>query len=257
MKYLIIGDLHGEKPLVHFKDFDAVICTGDFCSSEARKYMFQAITNPDINWYDICGKTKAKRLVKKSLANGRKILKSLNSLSVPVYLVPGNLDWTKTQHEPVVPKNPFKKLIKGLKNIINVDFKLRSTGEHNIIGYGVNSGPEKEKEKKQTNKKLKTLFKKAKNPIIFLSHNPPYKTAIDKIVNPESPRHGEHYGSISVRETILKHKPLVNIAGHMHEHFKKIRLGKTTCINAGLGNKGNVLLNLENNKIKQINFHKK
>lgn len=30
MKLLIIGDLHGNKPKIHFKDFDAIIAPGIF-----------------------------------------------------------------------------------------------------------------------------------------------------------------------------------------------------------------------------------
>ena len=33
VKFLIIGDLHGNKPKIHFKDFDAIIAHGDFCGT--------------------------------------------------------------------------------------------------------------------------------------------------------------------------------------------------------------------------------
>jgi len=52
-KFLIIGDLHGNKPKIYSNDFDAIIAPGDFCSDALRKYMFQAqkyyIKNPEIN----------------------------------------------------------------------------------------------------------------------------------------------------------------------------------------------------------------
>ena len=74
MKFLVIGDLHGQKPKIHFKDFDAIIAPGDFCSSDkTRELIFEAIRirlkNPkhQINWYNICGKKKAEKLIKESL----------------------------------------------------------------------------------------------------------------------------------------------------------------------------------------------
>ena len=40
MKILVIGDLHGRKPKIHFKDFDCVIQVGDVCDdSKFRPYI--------------------------------------------------------------------------------------------------------------------------------------------------------------------------------------------------------------------------
>ena len=52
MKFLIIGDLHGNKPKIHFKDFDAIIAPGDFCSDKymrplIKRYMKYVIKNKD------------------------------------------------------------------------------------------------------------------------------------------------------------------------------------------------------------------
>src|SRR3990167_4564965 len=100
MKLLIIGDLHGNKPKIHFKDFDAIIAPGDFCSDASRKYIFRNLIkqrdNPDykIEWWDEIWREKAKEMLEKSLKDGRKILEFLNSFDVPVFLVPGNWDQT-------------------------------------------------------------------------------------------------------------------------------------------------------------------
>ena len=58
-KFLIIGDLHGNKPLIHFKDFDAIIAPGDFCSD---KYL-----RPYLNkWFEYVKKLqKEKKKLKK------------------------------------------------------------------------------------------------------------------------------------------------------------------------------------------------
>ena len=53
MRFLIIGDLHGQKPVIHFTQFDAIIAPGDFCSDALRTVMFQALRknlkNPNTN----------------------------------------------------------------------------------------------------------------------------------------------------------------------------------------------------------------
>ena len=101
MKFLIIGDLHGNRPKLYFKGFDAIIAPGDFCSDALRTAMFQALqlrlkdAKSKVMWWDITGKRKAEAMIKKSLSDGRKILEYLNALGVPVYVVPGNWDWTK------------------------------------------------------------------------------------------------------------------------------------------------------------------
>ena len=75
------------------------------------------------------------------------------------------------------------------------------------------------------------------------------------IITDKSPRKGQHFGSLIVREMINKYEPLVDIAGHMHEHFGKCKIGRTICINAGYGPNKNILLEIENNKIKSLEFH--
>jgi len=83
---------------------------------------------------------------------------------------------------------------------------------------------------KNYNKILKKIKQKK---IILVSHNVLYKTKLDKIIFKKSPAHGHHYGSIVVRELIHKQKPILSLAGHMHEHGSKtIKLGKTICLAA-------------------------
>ncbi len=282
IELLVIGDLHGNKPKIHYKNFDAIIAPGDFCSDASRKYMFQALRerlqNPDskVEWYDLIGKEKAKNLIKKSLSDGRKILEKLNYLNIPIYIVPGNWDWTKDKDSDwnFLKQDHYKTLVKGLPNIIDVHHKIVKIDDYQIIGHGISSGPEypqykeelknlkpKELIKKKAEynidfKKISSLFKKASKPIIFLSHNVPFNTPIDKITNKESPRYGYHYGSLIARKIIDKYHPLICIGGHMHEHFTKCKIGKTTAINSGFGSNVNVLIELSGNKIKKIEFHK-
>lgn len=285
MKFLIIGDLHGNIPRIYFKKFDALIIPGDFCSDKGIREIYsirykEFLKNPYNcrDWWEICGKTKAKKLIKNSINIGRKILEKLNSYNIPVYVVPGNWDWTKGHKEKwkFLNRDFLKEdLLKGLKNIINVDGKIVDIGLYNIIGYGSCNGPELykyrnykqilkkkdiEKNKENFNKLIKNynnLFKRAKKPIIFLSHNVPFNTPLDKITDKKSLRYGYHYGSLIVRKMIEKYQPLICIGGHMHENFGKYVLGRTVCINSGFGSYVNTLIETRNNKIMSIKFHKK
>ena len=285
MKIILIGDLHGNKPLIHFKDFDMIIAPGDFCSDASRKYIFQNLIrqrdNPDykIEWYDEIGKKKAKQMLDKSWKDGRKILEFLNSFDVPVFLVPGNWDQTGEEDSEFKreKENNWPRFIKGLENLRDVHFRKRSLDGFDFIGYGVVSGPEvpqykedrerltrdelrKQKTEYETKKKrLSKLFQKSENPIVFMPHNVPFKTRLDMITNKESPKYGYHYGSVIARELVEKYQPLLCIGGHMHEHFGKQNIGKTVCINAGFGSKVNTLIDLdeEKGKIRSIKFYRK
>ena len=279
VKFLVIGDLHGNKPKIYTKDFDAIIAPGDFCSDNLRRYMFQALkkeiqTGEEYWWYNLMTKAKAKKEVIKSLKDGRKILKYLNSFNKPVFALPGNWDWTRETDWSYLNKNYWKSyLIKGLKNIKNCHKKKHNFQDLAILGHGITSGPEypvkerieryskKEisKEKKEYKKlfnQMNKKFVKTNKPIIFLTHNVPYNTKLDKIINKSSPLNGKHMGSYLARQLIIKHKPLVCIGGHMHEHFGKDKLGSTTIINAGFGSYVNTVLEIRDNKIIRLEFIK-
>jgi len=283
MKILIIGDLHGLTPKIHFKEFDAIIVPGDFClDKEIRKYVMMSykafIANPvDYKeWWELTGKKKAKRFVDNSINRGRNILQKLNSFNVPVYVIPGNWDLAiKEKGWKYVDKNLYREfIIKGLPNVKDVHSKIIKIDGYNIIGYGLVNGPEllkyrdyknipKDRYKKNVEnyKKLSSkynkLFRKAKLPVIFITHNVPYNTPLDIIVNKSNPMNGYHYGSNLARDMIEKHKPLICIGAHMHEHYGTCKIGKTVVLNAGYGGEKNTLLELENGKLRSINFHGK
>ncbi len=287
MKFLIFGDLHGQIPNAYFEDYNTIIAPGDFCSSgdkegTIRKFMFQVIKEKkkdstfDKEWFDLCGKKEAKRLYEQSITDGHSVLENICSLGKQVYTVPGNADRTPNKNTKwgYLKKNHFKRVIKGLKNFNNTHLKIVDIGDYQIIGYGLSSGPEfpqtendkkmlsdkkfkdKKKQYDKYSKKLNSLFSKATKPVIFISHNVPYNTPLDMIDNPESPRNGEHFGSVIAKEMIEKYQPIICIAGHMHEHFNKYQMGKTVAINAGFGSNVNILLELEGNTIKNLEFKK-
>lgn len=229
-----------------------------------------------------------KELDRLSLIEGRKIMKFLNSLGKPVFIVPGNWDqsygkteikdpnkndysYDKSVYDSWLGKETNPRLIRGLSNIIDCQFKLRKFGGVNFIGYGLSSGPEDPdlRKKKRNRKYRKSEYEKLKkvyakfserlrkeyekrdkgNPVIFISHNMPYNTKFDVILNKHSFAHKSHSGSTVARDFIMRHKPLLCVGGHMHEYFGKIKLGKTTVINAGFGGDKNVLVDIKKKRI--------
>ena len=280
MKILIFGDLHGIEPDINFKEFDVIITPGDICSTHARNFKFKAaklmFDDPklDIKWFDICGRKEAERLIKEALINGRKILEKLNSFGVPVYIVPGNNDYTlnETSSWNFLKQNHWQELIQGLENIHDVHHKILNIGGYQIIGYGIISEQEYpqyqkyleniSKEKLENMKKdylkqkaiVSSLFKKSTKPVIFLSHNVPYNTDLDEIKLSGSPSYGEHMGSIIVREMIEEFTPLVSIGVHIHEIFGQSKLNGVTILNSGYG-KVSTLMTLEDHKIKELKFY--
>jgi len=288
----IVGDPHGVIPNVRFTDVDFMMCPGDFCSDELKQYMFQAmrinLENRDkgitkkVFWWDLLGKHEARSKILESVAKGRAVLEHLNSFGVPVYVLPGNWDFIpdkeKAKHWRFWETDFYYKNIRGLDNIIDCDMKVRDAGNYVIVGYGKVSSPEypqdqdliaKETSKElakskshylRTRRRVNSLFDKAKKigkPVIFFHHNVPYGTNIDKIVNPNSPMNGRHFGSVVAREMIDKHQPVLSEAGHMHEHYDKVEIGKTICVDSGFGPNANVLVTLQRYKVKDVEFNRK
>jgi Icc-related predicted phosphoesterase len=171
MKILAIGDLHGRKPKIRTKDFDAIIFVGDVGDDSEigplYKEYFKLLKDkrdelPDFdNWAPsrVGGKKKYKEMEKRSLKKGRKILEYLNSFNKPIFMVPGNWDqsYGKTKVKDM-NKNRYNYLksfldywlgekinpilVKGLKNIKNCQFKTHKFNGFNIIGYGLSSNKE-------------------------------------------------------------------------------------------------------------------
>ena len=302
MRILCIGDLHGRMPKIHFKDFDAIICIGDVCSDEDFgpywKLWFKLVKelgedSPKAQELMLSGlgEMGVKRLEKKSLREGRKIMEYLNSFGKPVFFIPGNWDQSEGKSGIKNPStdnyNSFKSaldswlgdkinplLIKGLKNIKDCQFKLQKYQGYDIIGYGLSNTYENPKLRKNLKKipkqklsrlkksynklinKLEDTYNKrnGKAPTIFLTHNVPYKSKLDILNNKESFAHNKNMGSTVARKFCDKHQPLLCIGGHMHEHFGKKKLQKTTIINVGFGSYVNTLIELDKGKIKKIKF---
>jgi Icc-related predicted phosphoesterase len=282
MKILAVSDFDNGFPKGLAKKLkkenpDIILTAGDLCyGSKIRKIMF-SLHNSDVEWYDAIGRRKAAKLLLDSAKYGDKVLKFLNSLDAPVFLVVGNNDRTganrKKKGWKFNQKDLFTPLLKKYKNIIPIDLGGAKFEGFYLIGYGQsNSSPElpmykfqkKELTKKQLAKKLKNFkrciktldkfFKKADpKKTIFLVHNVPFKTKLDKITNKKAPKfvQGKHFGSLVARKIIEKYKPLLCVGGHMHEGFGVDKIGKTLCVNNGATFESHyAIIDIKNNKIK-------
>ncbi|MDP2925022.1 MAG: metallophosphoesterase [Nanoarchaeota archaeon] len=282
IKILAIGDFHGELSdrllnRVKKENFDIIISPGDFCgNSLLAKLIFRYYKSIE-NLVDKIGKKKYLDLERKSFDSGVKILKILNSLNKPVFLIRGNWDPSYFQDigynnkkDPAAKR--FKNKINKLKNVELIDFKKINYSSYDFIGYPTSSYPglvNKNIGKKlinrygkkgnrlykkciKDNKKyfslFKKLFKESKNPI-FISHNCPYNTKLDLIK--KGPQKGKHYGSWLAKEVILKLKPRLVICGHMHENPGIIHIGKSIVVNPGstIDNRASII-DIDDRKVK-------
>jgi len=167
MKILLIGDLHGRKPLIRFKEFDCIVQIGDVCDDRGfRPYYKKWFRNlqkgnssesvDQLMLKDI-DREGIKKLENESLKKGREILKYLASFGKPVIFIPGNWDLSygkssvknpdkdiynslKYFYESYLAKNSNLKLVGSIKNIYDCQYKLHEVEGVNFIGYGLTSG---------------------------------------------------------------------------------------------------------------------
>ena len=64
-------------------------------------------------------------------------------------------------------------------------------------------------------------------PMVIVSHQPPFKTAVDRLNS------GDHVGAHAVRSFIARRAPLVCLTGHIHEARGTDRIQDTVIINPG------------------------
>ena len=147
------------------------------------------------------------------------IMRKLNSLNKQVIIVHGN-------HEDI---STFLKCSKLFKNIIFIHKKQFIKNNILFLGYGGGGFSIVDKEFEKTAKtRFKEIISQNKDKkIILVTHAPPYKTKLDKLVQ-------GHCGNKSIRKFVEKNKIDLLICGHLHENFgKKDKIRKTKIINPG------------------------
>jgi len=196
MKILVIGDLHGRMPKIHFKDFDCIIQVGDVCDDSKigpyyKKYFELLNKNKDLDlslddfFIKELGKRKYALYEKESLKKGNSILRYLDSFNKPIFMVAGNWDqsygpskikdieksdyhYRKAFYDWYLGDKINPKLTKNIKNNKNCMHRNNEFLGFNFLGYGLSSGTEllKKKGKKlDVSKKQFEVLKKSLNKI--------------------------------------------------------------------------------------------
>ncbi len=151
----------------------------------------------------------------------KKIISMFDRLDKPVLMIPGN-------HEE---KKVLKKLCSSSRNVIYAEGKYFVFNNIVIFLYSADGFSYYDKAFEKKADRFYTELKKArrKNNVkyVFVSHAPPYNTKLDIVA-------GEHVGSISVKNFIIKSNPVLSVHGHIHPCFgKSDRIKNTRAINAG------------------------
>jgi Icc-related predicted phosphoesterase len=308
MKILLIGDLHGRKPILRFKDFDCIVQVGDVGDDSKlgplyKKYfkLLKKDENSKLSWEQFVkkeiGVKKYDQYERESLKKGNEIMKYIDSFGKPIFMVAGNWDqsYGPTKIKDIEKSNyHYRKaffdwylgdkinpgLLKGTKNVHDCMHRNHEFKGINFVGYGNSSGRElmraRSKKLKVTKKqyeilkkaqkkvidKLFNAYRSRKNkklPTIFISHNIPYKTKLDKGKDKKSYAYGLHLGSSIARKFCEKYQPLLCVGGHVHEGVGKDKIGETIVINSGFGKNAQVLIDIDEKKgkIRKIQFYKK
>lgn len=116
---------------------------------------------------------------------------------------------------------------------INLNKRIKTIRGFTLCGLGGSlpcPGPTpfeyKENEVKKWLKELETNITSS-NPILFVTHEPPYNTNLDKLTD------GRHVGSRSVRKFIEVMSPLLCLTGHIHEGEGVDKIGNCMLVNPG------------------------
>ena len=147
------------------------------------------------------------------------ILRRLNKLSKKTIIIHGN-------HEDA---STFIKCSKLFKNIIFIHKRHFIKNSTLFLGYGGGGFSVVDRNfEKTANKKFKKIIRDNKGKkIILVTHAPPYKTKLDKLIQ-------GHCGNKSIRHFAERNKVDLLICGHLHENFgKEDKIEKTRVINPG------------------------
>ena len=294
VKFLVVGDFHGKFSQKLFNKIkkenpDILLSPGDFCGNKRwGKLFFKYSYGKEDSEIPKKIEKEMEQLEKKAINDGLLVFRKLKSLNKETYSIMGNWDPGKYGYDiPAEFRRKDKKNFKIFKreyskNFQQIDLEFKEFDKFILVGGASSTHPckidkktiEKLIKNRDSKKEIKLriknynfrqqkyeeLFKKAKltkKLVIFLTHNAPYNTKLDKIK--QGPAKGEHYGSYQERLLINRFKPDLVVTGHMHENFGKDKIGKSLIINSGTAMENNYItfeLAEKNSKIKNLSFKK-
>ena len=261
MKILCIGCLHGKFPkkaysVVKKEEISLILCPGDLADGSFMRDMefkHWDRLHEGVSLIDLIGKKRYRQAVEHSLKSQLDMAKKLERFKLPVLLISGNHD---IQLGDISPKNKkrYKKyalevlahhskyihfLQVGVANFhgqeIGCISGYRAPAHKGITHHEGRSSPIISLTNRMWDLQLKTIFKNFTNKkeAIFMCHDPPYKTKLDKVRNKASPMDGKHLGDEYVLRYLKKYQPKFVVCSHMHENQGKVQIGKTTVVNCG------------------------
>lgn len=277
MKILAISCSHGKLPsglkqFIKKNSIDMIISLGDHCDGdEIRSLEFQnwdALTKAvkEGKYYEglkhILGKD-FDRIYRDFAISGKNVLEELDSYGIPVLALYGNNDYMDNDNKELKLDFPtFEEICEDSENLLVLDNQKYEVSGFRLCGIGGYRGPstkegtnpKSEERNKKLRDRLENILKGWKhNKIILIGHDQVKDTEFDDIDYPESPMHGKHLGDEIIREYIEKFKPIMYIGGHMHEHHGTTKLGETTIIATGFGQKGQcIVLDIPSLKVEKV-----
>ncbi len=279
MKIALIGDFHGKFPLrlkqeIQRQKVDLIISIGDYLPFFYRELWFKHCYRKEVDLDEIIGKKKYQKLIKEDIRRGSLVFKKLDDLGIPVFSVLGNVDYPfpddvldekKIKKKMYIKYLDFIKTLKKYSNIKRIDYSYQKFNGFVFIGMRGHSFPGivKSKAFRKHKRLLERLFRKFRKEneqgrVIFVSHNIPYNTKLDKVVSKNANKKviGKHLGSKLARRIVEQQKPLLAVGGHIHEGFGQDKIGKTIILNSGSLAEGKMIfIDLEEKgKIRKIKF---
>ncbi len=193
MKFVCFTDLHADMKILdaliirsNKEDIDAVICAGDFTIFES---------------------------------NIKKILKKINLIKKPVFMITGN-------HEDK-EKLQVELNQKKYENLIYIDEGYYRMGDFLFLGHGGGGFSMRDAEFRKLSREWRKKVIKKTDKIIFITHMPPYDSKADNLGDANA-------GNRDYRDFILRTSPKLCVCGHLHETAgAKGVINKTLVVNPG------------------------
>ena len=291
MKLLVVGDFQGifsekMKKEIKKEEFDAVVAVGDYAGiSDFRKYVIYRFNQmkkklPAKSAEDFFGRKNLRRLIKKDDDAAKNVLRELNKLGKPVFLVFGNGDdrWYEYPFDGntkmSLPK-AHARFLRELKNFNVMTYeKMKLDGIHffgaggymDIDAYldGKHFSSKKDgdetlknrvRRRERTRKKLFGMLSCTSGKKILVLHYPP-RGVFDIIRDKkDNPMNGQSAGIGFFSEAIKKYKPLAVFCGHMHEYRGVKKLHSVPVINPGDAEKGKyAIVEIDEGRVKNVRF---
>src|SRR3989344_1427663 len=289
MKLLVVGDFQGifpekMKKEIKKEEFDVVVAVGDYAGlSDFRKYVIYRFNQmkkklPVKSAEDFFGKKNLKRLIKKDDDSAKNVLKELDKLGKPVFLVFGNGDdrWYKYPFDGntkmSLPKT-HTHFLKGLKNTEIITYNKKRFRDFTFVGAGgymdidayfnknhfscreenIEMMKKRVKRRERTRKRLFDILRKTSGKRILVLHYPP-RGVFDIIRDKkDNPMNGQSAGIGFFSEAIKKYKPLAVFCGHMHEYRGMKKLFGVPVINSGDAEEGKYAVVEIDEQTKRVN----